>query len=620
MTPQSPSRSAGAETLARAARATAAAGRLEEAQRLFKEAVSAAPREARLLLELGVTEAQLGRNADAQRHLERALKLRPDDADIHFNLGQLARLTETYEKAVRHFRRALELDPTYADAAYGIGETYFAQRRYEDAEPWLKKAVAANPRDKEALNALGITLVELRRPADAITIFQAILDLDPGHAPAKLGIALAYDAGGAADQGLAYVNEVEATDAIPLSLYARLSALFYAVKDFDRARRYAVEAVKAKVNALRAEHVLAKLKIDEGDFDAGEAMLRKALREAGPQANPWYMLSQINRLEPEAEKPLRKLAADEKRSLEERSTALFALYALVKRHGDDAETFRVLDQANALARARRPADISGELRLVENSIATFAPAFFEARRGEGDPREGPVFVMGMPRSGTTLTEQILAAHPAVLAGDERGDILDLRATIPGYPQGIADLPGGWAKAAGEKIRAAMFKGESGQRFATDKLPGNYMNLGLIAWILPQAKFVYCKRDPHDNALSLYEQNFGANLPYATDLEACGHMYREHLRIMRHWQEVGLAIHTVDYDALVADPEPHIRALVAFLGLDWHEECLTPQEVKRGVATASVWQVRQPISKGSVGKWKRFQRQLEPFTRALNGSA
>jgi hypothetical protein len=226
----------------------------------------------------------------------------------------------------------------------------------------------------------------------------------------------------------------------------------------------------------------------------------------------------------------------------------------------------------------------------------------------------------MPRSGTTLTEQILAAHPAVLAGDERGDILELRRGIPGYPAGAADLGPAWAKAAGARIRAAMFKGAGGERFATDKLPGNYMNLGLISWILPDARFIYCKRDPHDNALSLYEQNFGANLPYATDLEACGHMYREHLRIMRHWHEAGLAIHTVDYDALVADPEPHIRALVAFVGLDWHEGCLTPQEVKRGVATASVWQVRQPISKGSVGKWKRFARQLEPFTRALSGGA
>jgi tetratricopeptide (TPR) repeat protein len=592
---------------------------MEEALTHYRAAVTAAPRDPRLLLELGVTEAQLGRAADATRHLEKALKLSPDHPDIHFNLGQLARLSSTYEKAIRHFRRTLELDPSYGDAAYGVGEAYFAQRRYEEAEPWLKKAVAANPRDTEALNALGITLVETRRTADAIAIFRAILDLDPGHAAAKLGIALAYDAAGAADDGLPFVNEVEAAGAIPATLHARLAAMFYAVKDFARARRYAEEALKAGVNTLRAEHVLAKLKIDEGDFDAAETMLRKSLAEAGPQANAWYMLSQINRLEPEAEKPLRRLAADEKRGLEERSTALFALYSIIRKRAD-ADAFGVLDQANALARQRRPADISAELTLVDATIATFTRAFFDTHRGEGDAGEGPVFVVGMPRSGTTLTEQILAAHPAVLAGDERGDILDLRRTIPGYPHGLAALGPAWAKDAGRKIRAAMFAGAAAERFATDKLPGNYMNLGLIAWILPDARFIYCKRDPHDNALSLYEQNFGANLPYATDLEACGRMYREHERIMRHWHDAGLSIHTVDYDALVADPEPHIRALVAFLGLDWHEGCLTPQEVKRGVATASVWQVRQPISKGSVGKWKRFARQLEPFTRALNGGA
>jgi len=600
-----------------AARRAAAQGQHDEAAKLYREAVAAAPRDARLLLELGVTQAQLGRNADAARTLEKALKLSPDHPDIHFNLGQLARMSETYEKAIRHFRRTLDLDPSYGDAAYGAGEAYFAQRRFEEAEPWLKKAIAANPRDTEALNALGITLVELRRAADAIAIFRAILDLDPNHTAAKLGIALAYDAGGAADDGLPYVNEVEARGEIPVSLYARLSAMFYAVKDFARARRYAEAAVAAGAGTLRAEQVLAKLTIDAGDFDAAETMLRKALAEGGPQANAWYMLSQINRLGPEAEKPLRRIAADEKRGLEERSTALFTLYSLLRRQNPDA-AFAVLDEANALARARRPADISTEMKLVSDTIATFTRAFFDTRRGEGDVGEGPVFVVGMPRSGTTLTEQILAAHPAVLAGDERGDILDLRRGIAGYPHGVEALAPGWAKAAGAKIRAAMFEGAAGERLATDKLPGNYMNLGLIAWILPDAKFIYCKRDPHDNALSLYEQNFGANLPYATDLEACGHMYREHLRIMRHWHEAGLVIHTVDYDALVADPEPHIRALVAFAGLDWHEGCLTPQDVKRGVATASVWQVRQPISKGSLGKWKRFARQLEPFTRALGG--
>ncbi|MFO1089774.1 MAG: sulfotransferase [Hyphomicrobiales bacterium] len=607
-----------ADAVAQRARAADAANRADEAIRLFREAVAAAPKRADLLLELGVTEAKAGRNADSARHLEKALKLAPLNADVHFNLGQLARLENQCEKAIRLYRRTVELDPTYVNAVYGLGEALFVLGRHAEAEPWLRKAVAAMPRDSEALNVLAMALVEQKQVREAIQLYQRSLALAPAS-NTKLALALALEAAGAADDGIPLINEVEAKGEIPDGLRSRLAALFYAAKDFRRARQYAEAASAANAGRdERASHVLAKLTMDAGDFDAAEAMLRKSLEQHGPHSHPWYMLSQMNRLEPEAERAIRRFAGDESRSAEERSTAYFTLYAITRKSLSDEESFALLDKANTLAREAHPFDLAYEQRLVDGSISTFTRDFLARRAGEGDAGAGPVFVVGMPRSGTTLTEQILAAHPDVWPGDERGDILDLRREVPNYPYGAAEVSPQWAKAAGQKIRRAMFAEAAGRRYATDKLPGNYMNLGLISWILPDAKLIYVKRDPHDNALSLYEQNFGANLPYATDLEACGHMYREHLRIMRHWQDVGLSIHTVDYDALVADPEPHIRAMLAFLGLGWHEGCLTPQDVKRGVATASVWQVRQPISKGSVGKWKRFERQLRPFTRALEG--
>jgi hypothetical protein len=167
----------------------------------------------------------------------------------------------------------------------------------------------------------------------------------------------------------------------------------------------------------------------------------------------------------------------------------------------------------------------------------------------------------------------------------------------------------------------MFANAEGRRFATDKLPANYLNIGLIRWILPHARFIYCRRTPEDNALSIYEQNFGRNIAFASDLQACGAMYRDHLRMMEHWQGAcAIPIHTVDYEALVADPEPQIRALLGFVGLSFDPACLRPETVQRSVVTASVWQVRQPIASGSVGKWRRFEQQLRPFTEALRTGA
>jgi Sulfotransferase family len=261
--------------------------------------------------------------------------------------------------------------------------------------------------------------------------------------------------------------------------------------------------------------------------------------------------------------------------------------------------------------------VSRDLQLSHRITRVFDRAFLEGRKGEGDPAEGAIFVLGMPRSGTTLVEQILAAHPEVYPGDERDDVLRLRRSIEGYPEAVMDKPPSFAQQAGRTILQAMLTPAGGRRFATDKLPGNYVNIGFLRWILPNARFVYCRRTPEDNALSIYEQNFGRNIFYASDLAACGAMYRDHLRVMDHWQRgCAIPVHTVDYEALVADPEPHVRALLGFVGLTFDAACLAPEKVERSVATASVWQVRQPIAGTSVGKWRRFEQELRPFTDAL----
>ena len=303
--------------------------------------------------------------------------------------------------------------------------------------------------------------------------------------------------------------------------------------------------------------------------------------------------------------------------MEERSTAYFALYHLLKRSADFDRTFEALDMANKLSRHMQPLDVTGDLMLAERVASVFTADFLEGRAGQGFDSPGPIFVLGMPRSGTTLVEQILAAHPTVHPGEERFDMLKLRRSIAGYPMSAAGLSPRWAETAGRQVFNAMFAEAGDKPFATDKLPANYLNIGLIRWILPRAKFVYCLRTPEDNALSIYEQNFGKNIAFSSDLRACGLIYRDHLRLMKHWQEnCRIPIHTVNYEALVADPESNIRALLSFLDLPWHDECLAPELVKRGIATASVWQVRQPIGGGSVGKWRRFAQQLQPFSEAL----
>jgi tetratricopeptide (TPR) repeat protein len=603
------------------ARRAARHGRFDEARRAYGQALKAFPRRPALLLELGVVEAQAGDLKRAREWLERALKQLPGNADVHFNLGEVAYAERRLDAAEAHFRQALALDSGYGDAAFGLGRTLTLMKRHDEAVPWLGKAAATAPRDAEVLNMLGVALNETKRHAEAIEVFQACLAIDPARPLTRLTLALALDEVGHGERAHELIRQVASQGQIPPSLASRLAVISYMVKDFDLARRLIEQALASGQGIGRASDLKAKMMIDAGDFDGAEALIRS---DPGGRrsASGWLNLAMLNRLEPEAEAAIRALAEDETRPNEERSMAHFALYHLLKSKAPADRSFAVLDMANRLSRGLKPIDVSRDLKLSQRISEVFDRDFLDRRGGEGYRAEGPLFVLGMPRSGTTLVEQILAAHPDVHPGDERDDVLKLRRSIAGYPEGCREKPPRFAAEAGRTIFQAMFASADGRRLATDKLPANYLNIGLIRWILPDARFIYCRRNPQDNALSIYEQNFGRNIAFASDLAACGAMYRDHLRVMEHWQgPCAIPIHTVDYEALVADPEPPVRALLSFVGLSFDPACLKPESVQRSVVTASVWQVRQPIASGSVGKWRRFEQQLRPFTEALQtGSA
>ncbi len=604
------------EQLLQQARRAAARGLFDDARRAYAKALQALPRQGELMLELGVMEAQAGELKRARDWLEKAQKQLPRNADVQFNLGELALAEQRPDAAEQHFRRAVALDPSHGDAAFGLGRSLMLMKRHEESIAWLQRAVAASPRDAEVLNLLGAALNEAKRHAEAIEAFRSSLQIAPGRASTQLSLAVALDGIGDPQRAHEIIRHVEARTSIPAALAARLAVICYGVKDFDRARRLVERALASGHGVGRASDLKAKMMIDAGDFDGAEMLIRS--NPGGrTSASGWLNLAMMNRLEPEAEPAIRALAEDEARSNDERSIAQFALYHLLKRRSPADDAFAALDLANRLSRGLQPIDVSRDLQLSRRITEVFDRAFLESRKSDGDAREGAIFVLGMPRSGTTLVEQILAAHPQVHAGDERDDILKLRKSIEGYPEAVIEKPRSFAREAGRAILQSMFAEAGGRRFATDKLPANYLNIGLIRWILPKARFVYCRRTPEDNALSIYEQNFGRNITFASDLEACGAMYRDHLRMMDHWQGgCAIPVHTVDYEALVGDPEPHIRALLDFVGLEFDAACLEPEKVERSVATASVWQVRQPIAGGSIGKWRRFAEQLRPFTEAL----
>lgn len=306
----------------------------------------------------------------------------------------------------------------------------------------------------------------------------------------------------------------------------------------------------------------------------------------------------------------------------------FALAKLaddIGNHGAAAEHYVA---ANRLVRGTVEFDAGRHRAVVDTIIETFTPALFERCRGYGDPSPLPVLVVGMPRSGTTLVEQILAAHPEVHGAGEL-DALDAASRTLAralsraagrsvrYPAcAAATTPEAAAEAGGAYV-ARLSALAAGAVRCIDKMPTNFLHLGLAALVCPGARVIHCRRDPMDTGLSIWQQQFGSGHVWAYDLDDIAAFHREHDRLMAHWRAVlPLPLLEVDYESLVGDVETVSRQMVAFLDLAWSDACLAFHASRRPVGTASSWQVRAPVHGDSVGRWRRYGSALDPLRRGL----
>ena len=295
----------------------------------------------------------------------------------------------------------------------------------------------------------------------------------------------------------------------------------------------------------------------------------------------------------------------------ERALLLFELGHLYDHLGAYDTAFARFQTANRL---RRPAfDRAGFARLIEGLIAAGSDGVQATNRSTV-----PVFIVGMPRSGTSLVEQILASHPAVFGAGELNDLPRLVAEIsPGYPGGLTELTAADLDRSAERHLARLASLGHGAERVTDKLPGNFLHLGIIARLFPGARIVHCLRDPLDTCLSCYFHDFGGIHPYAYDLGDLGFAYRQYECLMDHWRStLPLPILEVRYEDLIADQEGMSRALVAFVGLDWRDECLQFHRTPRLVHTASYDQVRRPLYTSSVGRARHYYPHLGRLVEAL----
>lgn len=564
-------------------------GEPRQAIQILGEVVTRSPDFAHAHANLGNAYRAAGRPADARASYRRAVALQPRFAPAHTHLGLLLYEQGDLAGALSSCQRAFQLEPDNPDVINNLGNVCAASGQKEQAEKLLHRAVERAPERADIHVNLGNVLIELGRFDEAAGCYRRAVEVQPGLARAHFGLAtsrrLAGDIAGAIES---YRNAIQSGGRQP-AYWNDLGTALRGLGRFAEAAdafRQALEIDPDFADAYRNLANCRQISPDEANFERLAALVEH------PKLPP-----------------------------EERVTAGFALGKAL----DDADrfdaAFAAYEQANKTYRALRWAagdrfDPKTLRRQVNESIAIYTPEFFAAVAGRGALSDLPVFIVGMPRSGSSLIEQIAASHSRVFGAGELKDIGKLSlglgpVTADADPADIRRL----ADAHLERLRSL---GPGADR-VIDKLPDNVFLLGVIATLFPSARVVFCDRDPRDIALSCFFQKFApGELTFSYDLADIGTRQRETARLMEHWRRV-LPLHMLDirYEALVSDPEGESRRVVDFLGLAWEPACLDFHQTQRTVMTASSWQVRQPLYKRSVGRWRHYEQHLASSLTALD---
>jgi len=537
------------------------AGNPREAEKLARRVLGAIPDQPDALHLLATVARESGRADLAINLYRRLLRRHPAIPIAHNSLGNMLQERGEWGSAIACYEAALSHDPRYVTAYFNLGRALLHVRDVTRAETCLRRAVDLAPNDAQARSSLARALAEQGRTEDAVAEALRSVELDPGSAVLHNDLGVIHATTGA----------------------------------FDAARGCYRTALAMEPGYAKAAVNLAKIKRFTTEDDPDAALVLAAADHAPD--------------DPGSRRDLH-----------------LALGKVHDDRGDWDAAFMHYDEANRPFAEVARADAGAALGRMDQVRAFFDADWFAGRAaGAGtDLVPVPVFIVGMPRSGTSLVEQILAAHPDVHGAGELSEIGHMVAEIASraaasdpYPGCMRLLDADAIRALGRRYVAHLHSHSPDAARVTDKLPGNYLHLGFIATVLPAAKVIHCRRDPLDTAISLYFNDFESGHDYSNDLGAIGRLIRGMRTLMTHWEAVlGERMLTVDYETLVADPEPEARRMVRHIGLEWDDACLRPHEVARPVHTASAWQVRQPVYRRSAGRAHRYERHLGPLREAL----
>lgn len=574
---------------------TMRAGQLREAYAMCRQILAADPLFTDALHLQGVIEMSAGEIGQAIETLQKVRTLRPKDASVYSDLGMIYQGLRRFEEARAHLEQAIALNPKMAGAQLNLGNVFSALGELEQAERHYKKAAKLDPKLTAAFNNLSRTLLVQGRGREAEHRARQALALEPNNALAHSHLGEALDRLGEEAKALAAhkraVQLAPDQDNIRLAFVATLAAYGH------------VEEARAQCEAILEQHP-----------QSVDALMRLARLVKFTQKDELF-------------EQLETVHANSALPALERAKLGFSLGKASEDMNLYEEAFAHFLKANALvaeALPYSPAQTEQHFTMLKkDTTAELLKELAEV----GDPDPTPIFVLGMPRSGTTLVEQILSSHPEVTGAGELSTIRTLQsALLRAHPakslgQALAQTPPHKLRELGAAYIAQVRTFSRDARYIVDKMPANFMSVGLIRAILPNAKIIHLRRDATDTCLSIFKNQFvEGSMPYAYNLHWLGHYHRQYEDMMAHWRGIMPAndMLELDYEQLIADQEAGSRALLAHCGLEWDEDVLDFHKTDRPVHTASITQVRQPIYNTSIGIAQRYGAAINPLLDALKG--